>query len=126
MIMPISAQQFLNDCTWHYFNLKHWNYDFKSLVGFDWVCTAGSRLGVDHGVDLVVGVVEAAGQLGGAPELLQEVEPEGAVLASLVDVGDSAEKRTKDDLGVILEEVYLDRSVGEMHHNGAGSSEPRL
>ena len=52
--------------------------------------------------------------------------PECPVLPGLVDVGDGAEERAEDDLGVILEEVDLHGAVGEVHHHGARRPEPGL
>ena len=52
--------------------------------------------------------------------------PECPVLPGLVDVGDGAEERAEDDLGVILEEVDLHGAVGEVHHHGPARPEPGL
>ena len=50
--------------------------------------------------------------------------PEGSVLPCLVYVGDSSEERAEDDLGVVLEEVYLHGSVGQVHDHRSAGSEP--
>ena len=52
--------------------------------------------------------------------------PECPVLPGLVNVGDGAEERAEDDLGVVLEEVDLHGAVGEVHHHGARRPEPGL
>ena len=52
--------------------------------------------------------------------------PEGSVPSCLVDVGDSSEEGTEDNLGVVLEEVDLHGSVGQMHHHCTAGPEPSL
>jgi hypothetical protein len=94
--------------------------------GFGGQGSAGTSLGVEHGLHLVIGVVQPAGQLWGASKLLKKVKPEGSVLPALVNVGDSSKERAENDLGMILEEVDLHGTVGEMHHHGSASPEPGL
>jgi len=52
--------------------------------------------------------------------------PKCSVSPGLINVGDSSKKRTKDDLGVVFEEVYLHGSIGQVHHHGSAGSEPGL
>ena len=86
----------------------------------------GPSLRVHHGLHLVIGVVQPTCQLRGASKLLKEIKPEGSVLPALVNVGDSSKERAEDDLGMILEEVDLHGTVGEMHHHGSAGPEPGL
>lgn len=77
---------------------------------------------LDHGL----GVTQPLQQLGGSArlgdgELLRfrrAAEPEDAEVASLVDVRHGRHRRLQDDLRVILEEIDLQRAVGEMKDDG--------
>merc|ERR1719289_426116 len=88
--------------------------------------SASPSLGIQHGFNLVIGVIGSAGKFWGAAKLLQEIKPEGPVLPRLVNVGDRSEERTEDYLGMILEEVDLHCSVGKVHHHGSACSKPSL
>ena len=52
-------------------------------------------------------------------------KPEDAEIARFVDVRDGGHGGLEDDLGVVLEEVDLQRTVGEMEDDGGACSEPR-
>ena len=57
---------------------------------------------------------------------LRKTLPKCSVSPGLINVGDSSKERTKDDLGVVFEEVYLHGSIGQVHHHGSAGSEPGL
>ena len=57
---------------------------------------------------------------------MNNISPKGSISPCLVNVGDSSEEGTEDDLGVIFEEVYLHCSIGQMHHHSTTGPEPGL
>jgi len=83
-------------------------------------------LALQHGVNLLISIVESGRYFWRTAILLDQVKPVGSASLLHVQVGDSSQQRTQDDLGVILEEVDLYGSIAEVHDYCSAGTEPSL